>query len=80
MADYKIVLRKSVAKEIDGLQRKDRKRIVEKILSLTADPRPLASKKLSGEEKYRIRQSVYRVLYQILDQEVIVIVVKVGHR
>lgn len=49
MADYKIVLRKSAAKEIDGLQRKDRKRVVEKIRTLAEDPRPAGAKKLSGE-------------------------------
>ena len=80
MAGYKIEIKKSAAKELEKIQEKDRSRIIEKIFSLAEDPRPPQSKKLSGEEKYRIRQGVYRVLYQIHDEVVTVVVVKAGHR
>ncbi len=80
MASYKIVIKKSAAKEIENIDRKDRIRIVEKIQSLSVDPRPQGSKKLSAQEKFRIRQGNYRILYQIIDEELVVSVVKVGHR
>ena len=80
MESYRIVIKKSAAKEIERIEKKDRIRIVEKIRSLSADPRPPGSKKLSGQEKFRIRQGNYRILYQIIDDELIINVVKVGHR
>jgi len=80
MADYKIEIKRSAAKELEKIQKRDRDRIIEKIQSLSEDPRPLQSEKLSGEEKYRIRQGDYRVLYQIYDEVITVVVVKVAHR
>jgi mRNA interferase RelE/StbE len=80
MADFKIEIKKSAAKELEKIQKKDRDRIIERIQALAADPRPPQSKKLSGEEKYRIRQGDYRVLYQIYDEVITVVVVKVAHR
>ncbi len=80
MADYKIEIKKSAAKELGKIQEKDRDRIIEKILALAEDPRPPQARKLSGEEKYRIRQGNYRVLYQIYDEVVTVVVVRVAHR
>ena len=80
MEKYKIQIRKSAEQEIESLPQKDRIRIVEKILTLSEDPRPRSAIKLSGEEKYRIRQGNYRILYEILDQLVTVIVVRVAHR
>lgn len=44
------------------------------------DPRPPGCEKLSTEEKYRLRQGSYRILYQVTDSELIVFVVKVGDR
>lgn len=80
MGNYRIVIKRSAAKEIEKVQKKDRIRIVEKIRSLASDPHPVVSKKLSGQEKYRIRQGNYRILYQVLNEELVVNVVKVGHR
>lgn len=80
METYRIVIKQSAAKEIERIQREDRVRIVERIRSLAFDPRPAGIRKLSGQEKYRIRQGSYRILYQIIDQELIVQVVKVVHR
>jgi len=77
---YRIVIKKSAAKEIEALPQKDRLRVIERILLLAEDPRPPGSKKLSRQEKYRIRQGNYRILYQIVDDELLVIVVKIGHR
>ena len=80
MANYKIEIKRSAAKELEKIQKKDRDRIIEKIQPLSEDPRPPQSKRLSGEEKYRIRQSNYRVLYQIHDDVITVAVVRVAHR
>ena len=80
MESYRIVIKKSAAKELEKLPKKDRARVIERIRGLAEDPRPVGCKKLSAQEKYRIRQGNYRVLYQIVDDEVLVVVVKVGHR
>jgi len=80
MASYRIVLRKSAAKEIEKLDQKNISRVVGKIKTLTVNPRPPGCKKLSGEEKYRIRAGAYRILYQIVDHELIVTIVRVRHR
>ena len=80
MGNYRIVIKKSAAKEIERIQEKDRTRIVEKIRSLSGDPHPPGSKKLSRQEKYRIRQGSYRILYQVINDELVINVVKAGHR
>lgn len=80
MASYKIEIKKSAAKEIEKLPKHEIKKIVEKIQSLSDDPRPQQSKKLSADERYRVRVGNYRILYEIQDDVLIVYVVKVGHR
>lgn len=80
MANYKIQIKKSAAKEIESLPREAISKILPKIGSLAENPRPMGCKKLSGDEKYRIRVGNYRVLYEIEDEIVTVFVVKVGHR
>ncbi len=80
MASYKIFIKPSAAKELEAVPRKDRLRIVEKIRGLSSNPRPPCYEKLSGEEKYRIRQGDYRVLYSIQEDEIVITIVKVGHR
>jgi mRNA interferase RelE/StbE len=80
MASYRISIKRSAAKELEKIPLPDRKRIVEKIRELADDPRPSGCKKLSSQEKYRLRQGNYRILYQILDQELIITIVRIGHR
>jgi mRNA interferase RelE/StbE len=80
MAKYEVRFKKSVAKDLDPLPKKDVQRIVASIQTLADNPRPPQSIKLSGSEKYRLRCGVYRVLYEIRDDVLIVCVVKVGHR
>ena len=80
MASYKLYIKPSAVKEIESLPKKDRIRIVQKIQGLTTDPRLPGCEKLTGDDKYRVRQGRYRIVYSIKDQELIVIVVKVGHR
>ncbi len=80
MAKYNIVFRKSVAKDLKAIPKKDQVRILQRIAQLADDPRPSACKRLSGQQRYRIRQGIYRVLYEIEDKQLIVTVVKVGNR
>ena len=80
MASYKLLIKPSAGKEIEALPKPDRRRIVGKITSLSRDPRPPGVEKLSGHDQYRIRQGDYRILYEIQDSDLVVVVVKVGHR
>ena len=80
MASYELVFRRSVAKDLRELPKADVKRILLRIRSLADDPRPAGCEKLSGQERYRVRQGVYRIVYEIDDHILIVLVVKVGHR
>jgi mRNA interferase RelE/StbE len=80
VASYRLVIRRSAGKEIEALSQKDRRRIVARIQGLATNPRPAGCEKLSGEEKYRVRQGDYRILYEIVDSDLVVTVVKVGHR
>jgi mRNA interferase RelE/StbE len=80
VASYKILIKPSAVKEIESIPQKDRSRIVYRIQGLAENPRPHGCEKLSDQEKYRVRQGKYRILYQVFDAEVIVIVVRVAHR
>ena len=81
MARYSIVIKTSAVKEIERIASvDDRRRVVEKIQSLADNPRPRGCEKLVGGERYRVRQCVYRIIYSIEDERLIVHVVKVGHR
>lgn len=83
MADqpYKVEYKKSVEKELRKLPTTQLNHIVSKIQALAANPRPEGSVKLCGSiDLYRIRHAEYRVIYQILDGTLVVLVVKVGRR
>ena len=80
MARYELRFRKSVGKDLAPIPKRDVRRIIEAIQALAEDPRHQQSRKLSGAEKYRLRCGVYRVLYEIQDDVLVVCVVKIGHR
>jgi mRNA interferase RelE/StbE len=82
VASYKVVIKKSAAKELEDIAgKKDRQRIVARILALSDDPRPSGVEKLSGSsEKYRFRQGNYRVIFEIEDDAALITIVKIGHR
>ena len=80
MAAYKVFFKKSVQKDFDNIPKKDLKRILNRIKTLAEDPRPSGCEKLTGQERYRLRQGKYRIVYSIQDDELTVWVVKVGHR
>ncbi len=80
MAAYNIFFKRSVEKDFESIPKKDLKRILDRIEMLAEDPRPSGSEKLTGQERYRVRQGQYRIVYSIQDEELTVWVVKVGHR
>lgn len=80
MASYSLVITRSASKELERVPLKDRRRIVERISGLAHDPRPPGCERLSGEDKYRLRHGDYRILYEIVDEQLVVTVVRVGNR
>ena len=81
MAKYRILIKPSAIKDIEAIPlKKDRRRIVDRISKLAENPRPPGCEKLSGQDKYRLRQGRYRIVYSIEDQNLVVNVVKVAHR
>ena len=80
MAKYKITFKKSVAKDLLNIPKVDIARVLKKIDALADNPRSKGCVKLSAQERYRVRQGLYRIVYEIRDEILIVVVVKVGHR
>ena len=80
MAVYKVFFKASVEKDFAAIPKKDLKKILKRIEELADNPRPSGCEKLTGQERYRLRQGRYRIIYSIQDDELTVWVVKVGHR
>ena len=80
MAKYEISVKKSAVKELEDIPKKELQKIIKKIKSLSSDPRPQGSQKLSQREQYRIRQGDYRIIYSVQDDDLTVHIIKVGHR
>jgi len=80
MAAYKLFFKKSVQKDFNAIPKKDLRRILRRIETLSEDPRLTGWEKLTGQERYRLRQGRYRIVYSIQDDELTVWVVKVRHR
>jgi mRNA interferase RelE/StbE len=80
MGNYKIEIKKSASKEIAKLPKTVLKRVLNKIQLLSLEPRPSGCKKLSADEKYRVRIGDYKILYSIEDDKLVIYIVKVGHR
>lgn len=78
---YEITYKKSVEKELRKLPKSQIKIIVTEILALTEEPRPVGSTKLRGTTSlYRIRHAEFRIIYDVQDDKLVILVVKVGHR
>ena len=77
---WTVTFKQSVAKDLRAIPNEDVRRILDRINTMTIDPRGDGCVKLSGHDRYRIRQCVYRIVYEIHDDRLVVIVVKVGHR
>ncbi len=81
MARYDVLIKPSARQELEGIGlKKDRQRIVEAILALAEEPRPVSCRKLSGKSKYRIRCGDYRVIHSVADVVLVVSIVRIGHR
>ena len=80
MGRYKLIFRKSVARDLRPIPKRDIQRILSTIDSLSEEPGPPGCERLSGQERFRVRQGNYRIIYEIMDDEVVVVVVKIGHR
>lgn len=80
MANYKITFKSSVAKDLRTIPNADIQRILARIDDLAENPRAPGCIKLNGQELYRTRQGKYRIVYEIRDGELIVVVIKVAHR
>ena len=77
---YQVLIKRSAEKELDALPANVRDRIVARLLALEGNPRPSGTKKLQGEESYRLRVGDYRVLYTVDDPQRAVTIYAIGHR
>ena len=78
---YRIDFTTAAARQIRKLPRPARERILEVVEALGEEPRPHGARKLVGEETaWRIRAGDYRVIYDVFDDELVVTVVRAGHR
>ena len=77
---YRVQIACRAAKAVTGLDKPARRRVLAAIDALSGDPRPAGCKKLAGQETWRIRVRDYRIIYEIHDQVLLVIVVDIGHR
>ena len=80
MAGYRVLFKESVWKDFNSVPKKDLKKILKRIEQLSENPRPSGCEKLTGKDRYRLRQGRYRIIYSIQDDELTVWIVKVGHR
>ena len=80
MAKYKLVFKKSVTRDLRPISKKDVARILKRFNALSRNPRAPGCERLSGQERYRVREGRYRIIYEIHDEVLVVAVVKVGHR
>jgi mRNA interferase RelE/StbE len=79
VASYRVLIKPSALKELEDLPRKDRRRIAERIRALGAAPRPPGTVKLAGNEKHKMRQDPYRIVYSISESEQVLRIVHIGH-
>ena len=77
---YRVEIRKQASKELSRIGLEDRRRIARAIEGLAESPRPVGCRKLRDREGWRIRVGDYRVLYQIEQGRLVVVVVRIGHR
>lgn len=80
MANYQISLTKTAEKQLDKLDDKIAKPVIETIQALSINPRPVGYKKLKGRPGYRIRTGDYRIIYEVYDKQLLVTIIALGHR
>ena len=81
MANYNILISATAEKALKKIPKKDRGRIVRLIQTLAISPVPLGARKLMEEQNiYRIRQGNYRVIYELKNKKLLILILKIGHR
>jgi mRNA interferase RelE/StbE len=80
MAPYRLEFARSIRRDLKKIEKKEVRGILSAIESLAGNPRPARAKKLTNQELFRIRIGNYRVIYEIHDDRLVVLVLKVGHR
>ena len=80
MESYRLLFKRSVARDLRAIPAADLDRLLARIADLAGNPRPPGCQKLSAQERYRLRVGRYRVVYEIRDRELVVLVVKVADR
>ena len=80
MESYKVLIRRSAADELGRIPKKDLRRVVGRIEKLAGQPRSDGCEKLSSQERLRIRQGDYRIVYSVDDAARTIEIVKIGHR
>ena len=77
---YKISIKRRARKALTQLPDEDYQRVQRAIRGLATAPRPVGSKKLKEREAWRLRVGVYRVIYEIEDEQLLILVIDVRHR
>lgn len=77
---YTIEILRSAQKQLAMIHRQDQTTLVSTIRDLANDPRPAGGKKLSGRPAWRLRIGIYRIIYEIHDERLLVLVISIGHR
>lgn len=77
---YSVTVLRSAQKELERLPDDDAVRVLAAIQALGDTPRPSGCVKLTNSDLWRIRVGQYRIIYQIKDRELVIVVVKVGNR
>jgi len=80
MGSYSLRFKRSVAKDLRKISAADLARVLARIRDLAKDARPPGCEKLSAQERYRVRVGRYRIVYEIRDRELLVLIVKVADR
>ena len=77
---HSVEFKRTARKELSNLPQDMHGRVLRAIIGLSEDPRPVGAKKLHVKNLWRIRVGSYRVVYEIKDDVMIVLVIAVAHR
>jgi mRNA interferase RelE/StbE len=78
---YRVKVKRSAAKALKKFPKPDRKRIIEKIDSLAVNPPNLDTTKMKGNNPFhKVRSGNYRIIYEVQEKVLVILIVKVGHR
>ena len=80
MGAYRLLIKRSAVQELQAIRERDRLRLAGRIRALSTDPRPPGCEQLSGQDRLRVRQGDYRVVYEVNDVKREVTIYKIGHR